>query len=265
MAEWVYFLRDTGTGRIKIGTTSDVAARLRQLSTGASHPLVLLGTMCGGRALEAALHSRFDRHRVHLEWFAAAPELLDFIDRQAKGNEPYELPTLPARSLDSLPPRTPVDALAITGGILVLVFVGGLAVSLASPAEPPAPVSTTPARGPTSNTNTKSAVPLPLRPEQPAAQVPGLSPPTEPDEVPPVAVTDSPSSGATEELERLKARRAIEGGIVNAQELAAEGRFNEALYALRRLQPVDVDLQRRVEELRREYDTAWSLQTRPGR
>lgn len=83
----VYFVR-RANGDIKIGTTSQYHARMRTLVR-AHGALEVLGVMAGGSQTEKALHSRFAvLRRQHLsnsgrpslvEWFAPAPELMDFI------------------------------------------------------------------------------------------------------------------------------------------------------------------------------------------
>ncbi|MCX4581352.1 GIY-YIG nuclease family protein [Streptomyces sp. NBC_01571] len=54
---------------MKIGTASDVAARLRDLQCGSPVRLHVMWQTRGGRDLELALHQRFSAYRVHGEWF----------------------------------------------------------------------------------------------------------------------------------------------------------------------------------------------------
>jgi hypothetical protein len=63
---------------IKIGTTTQLRARLRQLSYDGG-PVTLLADLAGGPALEEELHRRFARYRVHGEWFEDRKPLRDFI------------------------------------------------------------------------------------------------------------------------------------------------------------------------------------------
>jgi len=74
----VYFLRDGD--HIKIGTSTDVRARVAGGQTMNPRKLVLIGSIPGGRQLEESLHLKFWPLRVRGEWFTAAPELLAFID-----------------------------------------------------------------------------------------------------------------------------------------------------------------------------------------
>jgi hypothetical protein len=78
----VYFA--DASGQMKIGWSKKVGARIAQLQTGSAVPIKLLGTMAGGRALERRLHDQFAHLRLSGEWFVAAPELLDFVAREAK-------------------------------------------------------------------------------------------------------------------------------------------------------------------------------------
>lgn len=70
--------------RVKIGWSKKVSARLAQLQTGSAHPIQLLGTVPGGRALERRLHDRFAPLRISGEWFQAGPDLLAYVTREAK-------------------------------------------------------------------------------------------------------------------------------------------------------------------------------------
>jgi Meiotically up-regulated gene 113 len=74
----VYFLRDGGC--IKIGTSTNVYARVSSGQTMNPRELVLIGSVPGDQRLEADLHRRFDSLRVRGEWFVATAELLAFID-----------------------------------------------------------------------------------------------------------------------------------------------------------------------------------------
>jgi hypothetical protein len=82
MSSVVYFIRDA-SGAIKIGRTKDILHRLRQFSTGHASELILLGVMDGDERTEKRVHKRFLKHRIRGEWFAAVPELLQFIDDHA--------------------------------------------------------------------------------------------------------------------------------------------------------------------------------------
>src|SRR3990167_4154606 len=68
----VYFIRFGD--RVKIGFTTDLAARLTDLP----HDEVLV-TVSGTMHDEKALHRRFAEHRVHREWFALVPDITDHI------------------------------------------------------------------------------------------------------------------------------------------------------------------------------------------
>lgn len=73
----VYFVECAG--RIKIGFSNDVAARLRQLSTGAPGKLNLIATIEGPHRLERAIHRHLKAHRVKGEWFEDRPEVRTVI------------------------------------------------------------------------------------------------------------------------------------------------------------------------------------------
>lgn len=72
----VYFAQAPTTGAIKIGFTSDVHRRIRQI-----RPRVeLLALMHGGRSWERQMHDRFAHLRIEGEWFQPADELINFIE-----------------------------------------------------------------------------------------------------------------------------------------------------------------------------------------
>jgi len=76
----IYFIQDEGTFHIKIGYTGGPAAkRLRELQVASPSGLVLLRAVPGDMDCERELHRRFDRYRVHGEWFQPAPALLRLI------------------------------------------------------------------------------------------------------------------------------------------------------------------------------------------
>jgi len=77
-ARFVYFIQSSG-GPIKIGSASDVAARLKSLQTGSADELTLLAMTEGGEFRERELHARFAADRLRGEWFAPSPELIRVI------------------------------------------------------------------------------------------------------------------------------------------------------------------------------------------
>lgn len=75
-----YFIQ-AGDGPVKIGSThGDPNRRLKELQTGSSEPLRLLGTLDGAE-WERELHERFAEWRLHGEWFDAdAPGLRELLN-----------------------------------------------------------------------------------------------------------------------------------------------------------------------------------------
>lgn len=68
----VYFVHAPQLGRIKIGTTTNLKRRFRDLQR---HPqlrevaLAMLGYIDGGRSVERLIHEKFKAHRITGEWF----------------------------------------------------------------------------------------------------------------------------------------------------------------------------------------------------
>ncbi len=93
---YIYFIRETRTGHVKIGIAKNVRLRLGFLQCGNSSELEIVGVVPGDASDEANLHDRFARLCIRGEWFDAAQDLLDFIQNEAKG-EMFEEITKRAR------------------------------------------------------------------------------------------------------------------------------------------------------------------------
>lgn len=95
----VYFARAcVDDGPIKIGSSSDLAARVVSLGTGCPWGVDLLYAFEGSRAIEAYLHDLFaeDRIRPNAEWFRPSSKLLRYIEHLKSGAlQPVAPPPLP--------------------------------------------------------------------------------------------------------------------------------------------------------------------------
>lgn len=69
-----YFIKNTGTGHIKIGKAAMPSERLRQLQTGSPHRLEIIGVIDGDMELE--LHAKYEGQRCSGEWFEPSDQLL---------------------------------------------------------------------------------------------------------------------------------------------------------------------------------------------
>ncbi|WP_331756194.1 GIY-YIG nuclease family protein (plasmid) [Streptomyces sp. NBC_01590] len=86
----VYFLANGD--RVKIGTSTNIAARVSALSFRRSNALILLQ---GGQELEAALHSHFGADRIgRTEWFALSPRIHAYITRRQEAEAALRQPTV---------------------------------------------------------------------------------------------------------------------------------------------------------------------------
>ncbi len=72
---YVYFIRDAGQARVKIGYSTDPEARLRSLQTGSSGKLQIAGLIVGSMTVESLLHRDLAAFAVRGEWFAEAAVL----------------------------------------------------------------------------------------------------------------------------------------------------------------------------------------------
>lgn len=68
-APCVYIIGSPGSSVVKLGTTTQLAKRLRALQLSSPVPLEVLWSTPGDRASEAALHEHFAHLREHGEWF----------------------------------------------------------------------------------------------------------------------------------------------------------------------------------------------------
>jgi hypothetical protein len=81
--EVIYFFR--AGDAIKIGYTTNLAARKRALETASAVPLELLASIPGDRREEARLHREWWHLHLRGEWFHAHDELLRYIREQIVG------------------------------------------------------------------------------------------------------------------------------------------------------------------------------------
>lgn len=70
----VYFIGGAD-GPVKIGSSANPSARLKEVQTGSFRALSILAVRLGGFAQERAYHHRFAADRLHGEWFARSPAL----------------------------------------------------------------------------------------------------------------------------------------------------------------------------------------------
>jgi hypothetical protein len=81
--EVVYFIR--GDDAIKIGYTTNLAARQRALETASAVPLELLASIQGDRSEETRQHRQWWHLHIRGEWFRADEELLRYARELAVG------------------------------------------------------------------------------------------------------------------------------------------------------------------------------------
>lgn len=79
----VYFIKDYGSGHIKIGYTSGgmygATQRLNGLQTASSTKLEILAVMRGSRETEKSLHEKFKDEHTRGEWFIPSARLMEYI------------------------------------------------------------------------------------------------------------------------------------------------------------------------------------------
>ena len=73
----IYFIRSGR--RVKIGYAADPYKRIRELQTGSSHELELLGFIPGSYETETLMHGYFEPYHIRAEWFRLSQEVKLFI------------------------------------------------------------------------------------------------------------------------------------------------------------------------------------------
>lgn len=98
----VYFILDADNNRVKIGHSRDPWKRLKQLQTGSSAKLSLIGIMAASAEVEKRLHSDMREHNVHREWFSGGEYCARWLSKQSGGNPMCRMVVLfaPAREID---------------------------------------------------------------------------------------------------------------------------------------------------------------------
>lgn len=86
----VYFIQNTDTKNVKIGSTCDLNKRLSQLQIGNESKLELIGKLdykyfydpydCDGKSEEASKHHCFRHLHIRGEWYKYKDELKEFIE-----------------------------------------------------------------------------------------------------------------------------------------------------------------------------------------
>ena len=80
---YVYFLRDSASGLIKIGFSAarSFKKRMTTLKISAANKLELVKVIDGDYKVERSIHKQFSHCRKHGEWFKPSSELLDYISQ----------------------------------------------------------------------------------------------------------------------------------------------------------------------------------------
>ncbi len=79
----VYFVSAVGSNAIKIGFTTDLESRLRELSTGNPFELLPVAAIFGPPTNEYTAHMTLIRHRLRGEWFDDCQEVWSYIEGRA--------------------------------------------------------------------------------------------------------------------------------------------------------------------------------------
>jgi hypothetical protein len=80
-ASRVYFLKDAGTGLIRIGIAKNMDARIASHQSSNAGKLEWLGDMPGGRQLERQIHEAFAHARSHGSWYRPENDIVSAINR----------------------------------------------------------------------------------------------------------------------------------------------------------------------------------------
>lgn len=77
----IYFIQQGDSDLVKIGFTSNIQRRFRELQTASPYPLLLLGLMPGSKEVEKQIHGTFEHLRQKREWFKLNQELSNYISK----------------------------------------------------------------------------------------------------------------------------------------------------------------------------------------
>ncbi|HEY4452341.1 MAG TPA: GIY-YIG nuclease family protein [Solirubrobacteraceae bacterium] len=78
-AVWIYVLLDGESNAVKIGRTTDLRGRPRDLQTGNPRELELVSAWRGNASQEREMHAEFQHLRIRGEWFACTDDLLRYV------------------------------------------------------------------------------------------------------------------------------------------------------------------------------------------
>lgn len=82
---YIYFLHAKEVRRIKIGFTTNLNARLRELKMGSPTELILFNYVRGTFHLEQVLLGVFAKYRLHGEWFESSEDIIKFVEKLETG------------------------------------------------------------------------------------------------------------------------------------------------------------------------------------
>lgn len=84
----IYFIQQGEDGPIKIGKTTDINRRLKELQTGTPNKLHLVGLINEDNLSERDFHSAFSHLHITSEWYKPGEDLLSFIEREDRDPPP---------------------------------------------------------------------------------------------------------------------------------------------------------------------------------
>lgn len=118
----IYFIRDTGTGHIKIGFSDTPWARLSQIQTHCPSPVEMLGVIEGDRTRESAIHAVFSDLPRRGEWFCDSGDIAATIETYRREGRLLERPQRKPKGL--LRPTDLAMAMGLTVGGASLILSG---------------------------------------------------------------------------------------------------------------------------------------------
>lgn len=78
--DFIYFIQEKSTSRIKIGKTSNIRQRFKTLMSFSALPELSIKLLINDKGnMEPFFHKKFSEFRIHGEWFSPSEELLTYI------------------------------------------------------------------------------------------------------------------------------------------------------------------------------------------
>lgn len=109
---FVYFVQMGRAGPIKIGYSTNPAARIASMQTSNARELVLIGSIPGDTAVERAIHRELSAYRLRGEWWRPEPAVMRYVRKLLRHGSPWPPHVTGPRMPRPSEPRPQIDPVA---------------------------------------------------------------------------------------------------------------------------------------------------------